>query len=687
MSQSSAGQCSYTYDPPGNVTPDESVDVHRPAHEQCPYAAVDSDAQRCLFHHGESDYPSDRFTEQFLQHLSDSESRPVFAGGHLPGLELQNQTVATATQDPIDLRGAVIDGDLDLTNTTVEVPLLLDGAAITGSLNAENAEFLAPVSLAGADVRGGMYAHGATIAGGLVGNDLNAGYLDARTLGVEGPVIFDQASFGSNLIIARATVDGDLSLEDAAFDWSFDGTAATIGGDFAATDATVDADCDVVAAHIDGDVEFRKVEVNGDTDWSHAEVGGDLRAPDCVFDGEAIFDDVAVGGEALVFDGTEFAATADFATMSLTDSRISFANVRFGDEVWFTHATIGEFASFDGATFEGMSHLRDAVFEDDLSLRNIRATGQFFLHGSTIEGDCDCTDAHVDHFQFSATVHGKSDFSHARFDEKAIFKSSTFGDRVWFDEGSFAGFVDFSDTRFTGKTTFDNTEFLVDPDFEDTRFAVDPDLSAADFSLADAIDFEDRRGQMILAHPDSLQHDGTTLPLDRVTGEVSIPANATHLVEDSLSNTRAVVHALSDFDQRSWYKLCDQSLRTARTAVAQLPNPDTTILVFGLRVNKNEQGAELIDDAIVAGVYCRTDDAIVFGHLDPTFLDVDYLLPIPAGDDAFESGAAVATPTELHKAAVRNEGFRAVMLGKEPTDGTPVHQMILPVLVGAIEIT
>lgn len=687
MSRSSPSQCTYTYDPPDTDTPDPRVDVDRPGHTQCPHDAVDADAQRCLFHHGRNEYPSDRFTDQFLHTLDDAEIAPVFAGGRLPGLELQDRTITTPSEAPLDLRGAVINGDLDLTDATIDVPLLLDGAAITGSLRADGAEFRAPITLAGADISGRVHAHDATVAGGLAANDMNAGYVDGRHLTVDGHLVFEQASFASNLLLAHATIEGDLVLDDAAFDWSLDSTASTVAGDVTATAVTVDADCDFVAARIGGGVALRKAEIDGDTDWSHASIGGDLRAPDCTFGGVASFDAVAVGGEALVFDGTTFGAKADFATMDLTNSRISFADARFEDEVWFTHATIGEVATFDGATFAGISHLRDAVFRDDLNLRNTRGTGQFFLHGSTIGGECDCTDAHFDHFQFSATVEGKTDFSGARFDEKAIFKSSTFGDRAWFDGASFAGFTDFADTRFTGKTTFENTEFLVDPTFEDTRFAVDPDLSAADFSVAQAIDFDDRRSRMILAHPESLQHEGETVPLDHVTGDLSIPPSVSHLVEDDLDDTQFVVDALSAFDRRSWYEFCHQSLRTARTAVAHLPDPDSAVLVFGLSIDEQAHGSELLAEAIVAGVYCRTGDDVVFGHLAPDLDDIEYLLPIPASDDAFESGAAVATPTELHEAALRNETFRAAMLGQQSTDGPPVNRLVLPVLVGAGKIS
>lgn len=687
MSRSPNPRCTYTYHPPDDVPQDDRVEIDRPSYARCPHNAIDSDDSRCLFHHGQQKYPSDRFTEQFLDALSDSNTPPSFAGGHLASLELQGETVTTPSGEPIDLRGATIDGDLDLTDATIEVPLLLDGAAITGSLHTGHADFQAPLTLVNADIRGRISWYEASVDGGISASNLNAGYVDARKLTVEGTLILDGASFTSSLRLARADIDGDMGLADTTLDWGFDGTAMTIGGDFVMTDSALGDDLDVVATRIDGDADLRKCEVGGDTDWSHSDVGGDFVAPDCTFEEEAIFDDVAVGGHMMVFDNTHFGAKADFGTLSLPDSHASFSDVKFDGEAWFTHATIGGRADFGGSTFHDMSHLRDATFEGDLVLRNVRTTDQFFLHGSTVLGDCDSTDAHFKHFQFSATVEGKSDFSRARFEEKALFRSSTFGDRVWFDHVSFAGHPDFYDARFTDKTTFVETEFLVNPTFEDTRFAIEPDLSEADFSLAEAIDFEDRREQMILAHPESLRYNGETLPLSKVAGDFSVPAKATHLVEDDPTKTKLVANALADFDGRSWHSTFEQSLRTARTAVAQLSDADDAVIVFGLSLKEyGKSDASLVKSARVAGVYCRSDGQVVFGHLDPTFFEVDYLVPVPASNDAFESGAAVATSGELHKAAVRNEMFRAALLGKQTDVETPVNQMVVPVLVGAVEI-
>lgn len=684
MPPSAPTQCTYSYAPPDSVPTDDRVNLSEPVYDGCPHEPIDPDGERCLFHAGKTEYPTERFTEQFQQILAEGTVHPTFAGGNLETLDLAGETITTASKEPLDLRGVIIDGDLKLTDAIVEIPLLLDGAAITGSVYAEDADFRAPISFAGADISGRMYCRGATVSGGLLGTDLNAGYIDARRLTVEGALVLDGASFASNLHLARASVTADVVLTGATFDWSLDATNLTVKGDFLADDVSIDADCECVAAEIDGAVELRKLTVGDETDWSHATVADGLTATDAEFGDAVNFEDVSVSGEAVSFDGARFPATTDFGMLTVPDGYVSFTEAAFEDEVWFTHAEIGGQADFGRASFTGMSHLRDATFEDNLRLRAVEATGQFFLHGSIIKGDCDCADASFEHFQFSATVQGKADFSDAEFIEKALFQSSTFGDRVWFDGASFAGHPDFSDTRFTGKTIFDGTEFLVDPTFENTRFAVDPDLTAANFPLAEDIDFSDRREQMILVHPDALHHEGATIPVDTVSGDLSVPAAAAHLVEDDLDMTRGIAKSLSEIDARDWHATVEDALRTARTAVARLPGTSEVILVFGLSVNTDQTpGAEWIESIMLAGAYCQNEAEIVFGHLDPSFYEADYLVPIPAADEAFESGATVATSSELHEAALRHEMFRAAMLGKQQDDTQPINNLLVPVLVGA----
>lgn len=684
MGNSSSATCAYEYEVLTTTEPDDRIDVTRPQIKPCPHDVSDPTDGRCLFHHGDGNFPSSRFTDEFRKILADERIPPNFFGGNLNGLQLDSELVTTPSGDPIDLRGVTIHGDLDLTDATVEVPLLLDEAAITGSVIADGAEFQAPVSLVGTDIQKRVYMHDTTVADGIVANDLNAGYVDGRDLTVTGPLILDRATFGANLKLARATVEGDLSLEHVQLDHSLDATGLSVAGNFVASEASIDSSMDQVAATIDGDVDVRKLHVGGETDWSHMTIGGDVTVTDCRFDSQADFEDITIGGEQASFDGTQFGGKADFTTLELPDGRVSFSDVTFDGEAWFVYARIGDEADFSGATFRDMAHLRDATFETDLILRNVSTTGQAFLHQSTIHGDCDCSDATFEHFQFSATVHGKTDFSRARFVEKALFMKSEFGDRVWFDEASFAGHPDFTDARFTGETTFDDTEFLVEPTFEGTRFAVDPNLDTATYPTDASVDLTERRKSMILAHPETLQYEGEQLPAAALTGDFVVPAGVSHLVEDDLTQTKIVTTALTELDSSEWHSLFEESLRTARTAVGQLPENGESVLVFSLQVNPDaELGGAFFESATIAGVYTRDSSGVTFGHLNLELSDADYLIPIPADDEAFEAGASVATRSELQKAMIRNQLFRAAVLGKRDDDESSINSGVVPVLVAA----
>jgi hypothetical protein len=662
---------------------DDDIEISRPSRTQCPHEPVDADSQRCLFHSGTTKYPPDKFTDQFLTALDNEAIPPTFAGSRLNGLDLRGQTVTTASGRPIDLRGTVIDGDLDVTNATVEVPLILDQAAITGNFYADEATFNAPISLVDADIRGRVHWHDATVTGGVAAPSLDGGYVDAREITVDGPLLLNEARFASNVLLARATIAESVALGGAEFDYSLDATLLTVRGDFRLSEGSISADCDLIGADVAGDAEFRGLSVTGELDCSHATIDGNLVAAGSSFEGVAIFDDVTVRGAAVQVDDVQFQAKADFATMTAAVAEFSATNTTFAGEVWFTHAQIAGDAEFTGAVFDGMSHLRDATWKGDLSLSGIESTGQFFLHGSTIAGTLDCTDATFEHFQFSATINQAADFSQVEFVEKAIFRSSTFGDRTWFDNALFSGHPDFTDTRFTGKTTFDGTEFLVDPTFEDTRFAITPDLNAAEFPI-DATAIAERREQMILVHPESLSHTGATLPDNVLAGDVSIPAETAPLLESDPETTQRIATALAAYDQRSWHDLCEDAIRTARTAVVEVAgDDDNTVLVFGLQLNNEAAAADTFIEAVsTTAVYCHTDSEIQFGHLDTTGVTADYLITTPAGDDAFESGAAVATTSELQVAAVRNEKFRAALLSKQAA-APPIEQHILPVLAGA----
>lgn len=677
--------CTYEYESaPAAIAPDESVEIPRPDPHGCPHTVADTENNRCLFHHFDPDYPVDQITEQFLTALADETRSPTFTGSQLSGLQLAGETLTTPDRDPIDLRGATIDGDLDLTNATIEVPLLLDDAAIRGSFIATDATFTAPVSLVNADIGSRMFLQGTSIVGGFVANGLDAGLIDARSWTVEGPTILRAATFASNVTLAQSTFDGSLSLRDTSFNYSIDATGATVNGPLVLAGLDVTEDMDLIASRIAGEVTGNAMRVGGDVDWRHGHIDGSLNVAQSEFEAEAMFEALSVNGASAEFSAVHFGGETSFSMSRFEATETDFSEALFDGAVWFPYATFDGDVTFEGATFNGVAHLRDATFERDLSLATVKATRQTYLHGSTIHGDFTAADATFNHVQFSATVHGDATFERARFDEQGIFSRSQFSGSATFDHASFAGGPNFDDTRFTGPTSFEETEFLVEPSFEGTRFAIDPDLGAARYPTPASRDLDDLRKSMILARPETLQNTGLTVTIPAPDEDVIIPAKTSHLIEDDTDRTKLITQALTSLDQREWYQLFNDGLRTARTAVAQLDDGGETVLVFGVRVDPDvDDMSSLIQHASIVGVYTQRDATATFGHLTPDLSGLDYLIPVPTADSAFEAGASVAVLQELMVAMIRQQSYRTAILQKRGDNTPNVNTALLPVLVAA----
>jgi uncharacterized protein YjbI with pentapeptide repeats len=686
MALAEENQCTYEYEHLTDVDPSPLVDIIRPVAARCPHAVANVNRTKCLFHFIDDTYPVSDATEAFLGALNDKTRSPTFTGAYVPGLALTDEVLSVSMQHPLDLRGAIIDGDLDLTGATINIPILLDGATVRGDILAKDATFEAPVSLAGTVVSGGIYLQAASIDGGVVANELDARYLDWRGITIDGPLVFDSSIFTSSLKLARGEVSGTVSFIEATVDWHIDATGLSVGGDILAGRLTVDGDLDFVGTHIDGKLDIRKSTVGGEAAWDHASIGGNVHVNECSVGGDAGFDDMQVHGGACTLDNAEFTGKADFASLAVSNGQFSATNAVFRDEVWFTHAVIEESADLSGAVFEGQTHLRDAEFRGDLYLNRAKGSGQTWMAGSTIHGAFECTAAQFGYFQFSATVHGNADFEQTNFTDKAVFTATTCHGRVWFDEALFAGVPDFSKARFTGHTSFDGTVFLVEPTFDEARFAADPDFKTAEFPTDLTVDPADRerQWQLVLVHPDSLINDGLEVPLKALSGDFSIPASVHHLIEDKIDRTKAVNLALSDMTQDRWSDLVDRSLRTARTAVTRLENTKSITLVFGVEINaQGELGVNFLQHVTIVGAYEQRPGSVTFGHLDPALKSNDYLIPVPADDAAFDSGAAVATRAELQQAMLRHERLRLAQLGKPKSQEPRIHKAVVPVLVAA----
>lgn len=686
MTSTSQAKCAYRYEPLRAPTSDDRLDIERPPLSSCPHPVAEHDEQRCLFHHHDSDYPKDQFSDQVRSVLADPDLPPRFAGGQMSSLTFANETVTTANGEPIDLRGATIDGDLDLTDATIEIPILLDDATVKGSIIADGARFRAPISMARVMIGRNLEFYGASVDGGLIANDIKVGYVDCRSLVVDGPVVFDGAEFTANVMFAQSAVDGLFSFVDTVFESAFDATALDVCGSLSLDEATVKRDLDLVSSSVSGSLEASKLHVKGETDVRHARIEGSISASESHFEAAADFKGLACRGESLDFAETHFEALVDFSSLASLTTETSFTGASFEGDVWFTHGRIDGDADLSQATFHDTLHLRDATVSDSLSLAEATSTDQAFLHGSTIKGDFAAPDANFTHFQFSADVRGDANFLRTRFDELAVFAKSGFKGHARFDEASFAGHPDFSDTRFAGTASFDRTEFLVEPTFDGTRFAESPDFETAIYPPSSDRDLDDRRRNMILARPETLRHTGARITADKLGDDLIIPAKTSHLIEDDLDVTKLVTAAFQAFEESDWRRLLREPIQTARTAVAQLSDDDA-LLVFGFSLNQEADTLRsVLGSGSIVAVYSRDSRGIELGHLDPDLSDVDYLVPVPAADEAFESGASVATLAELATAIHRHQRFRTILLGRQDDEQPHVHEWLVPVLVAAAEL-
>lgn len=664
--------CSYQYRSLSDTKPHDIGSIPTAAPDACPHPVAHEDDGRCLFHTAEREYPSDEIADAFLEGVSTTERPANFAGGTIGDLDLSHRTLETPDGSPIDLRGATIDGTLDLTEATVTVPLLLDNAAITGALEATDAHFAEPVVLAGASIGRRTRIHDAQFDGGIVANGLDAGFVDARGLSIDGPAIFDDASFNANTRFARSTINGQLSFTNADWRLLADFASVTVSGHVSFDAVDIGGEFRLDSASIEGGLSLADASVDAEARFCHTSINEALNAADATFAGRTDFEGVRYTGSEAVFDGAVFDGYTSFS-LAAFHAPLSLADTTFREELWFTHGTFDGSVTFSQAQFEDFMHLRQATFGSDLVLERAKCRSQTFLHGSTIDGDVNAADAAFDHFQFSATVTGDADFRSAQFDARGIFARSEFGGLARFDEASFAGGPDFTDCRFLGEATFVDTEFLVEPTFDGTQFALEPDLEAATYPRATSRDLSESRKNLVVARPEELLNNGLTIPLDSVTDQIIVPAAAAELVGCDADRAKAVATALEEIEQSDWYALVDRSVELARTAVSELSqeSDSRTGLVFGFELDPDaDDPASILSAATLVAVYQPDENAdeIAFSHLDPTIETVDHLVAVPASDDAFESGVAVGTHNEFRTAMIRRQALQLALLQRGASD-------------------
>lgn len=684
-------QCSYEYEHLTETEPDDLVTLSRPANTvQCPHKVPNTDIEACLFHGVDEEYPREKATESFLTALEEGPPQNCFAGAYLPGLDLAGKTITTQDERPIDLRGAIIDGVIDLTDARITVPLILDGASIKRKIKAEDAVFEGAVSLVNSALGKGLHWKGATIEDGIVANSIEAQYVDWRDVTVEGPVTFRDGSFASSLKFSRGEIDGPLVLSGASFDWHIDATMLSVAGSIDASTMDVDGNVDFVGVSTDGSFTIEQARIGGKLECDHTLIGETMQASELTVGESALFEDIRVQAGSVVFDGGNISGKADFGSMEITDGGFSAEGAVFDDELWFTHAEIAHDVEFSNVTLNGPGHLRDALFKGDLLYRNVDDTETTtWMAGSTIEGSLDCTNTAFESFQFTATVEGDADFTGTKYNSRAIFSSSTFKGNVRFDDALFTGTPDFSKSQFTGQVSFTESEFMVEPTFKEARFTSDPALEDAEFltDISASVQERYRQWQLVFVHPESLENTNLTIDDTAVEPDFSVPVPLTHLAKEIPRKTKTFIDALSKIESQDWHHVIGDALQIARTGATHLDNQTSGWLVFGFEFgNAEEEPSEFLQTAQVVGVYERDDEGFQFTHFAQTLADLDYLVPVPTIDENFEAGPDVATSSELRKAMIRHERFRfrEYLEDNPPKENSfSVPRSLVPVFLGA----
>ena len=688
MTTDNTSTCSYQFESLSRTTPSTLVDVPQDSPNECPHTVTEEDDSRCLFHANQHEYPPRVLADEFMSRVRSSTKASNFAGSSFAKLDLSGEILETPDGEPIDLRGAIIDGTIDLSSAEVRVPLLLGSATIVGSLEADNAHFFAPVDLSGANIRSGIHLHDATFEAGVAANDIQARAADARAVTIRGPAVFDNAEFSANVRFGRSQFENRLSFKNAHLGRLLNFTAAEVQGTASFSSTSVKGETRFTATSFDQRCSFTGCELDDKVDFSHSIIRGDFCLDKCNCAGEVLFEDFRCQGTHTSFDNATFQSKVEMNYADFSTEIVSIVDAAFESSVWFVCATFGESVDLSNTRFEDSAHLREAEFGGDLIISECDFNGQSFIFGSTIGGNCNAANASFIHFQFGATVAEDIDFSGCRFDESAYFSKSEVGGNAVFDNASFAGNPDFSESSFKRETSFENTEFLVDPTFEGTRFANEPNFEAASYPDPSRRNLSDRRRRnLVVARPEKLQNSGLTISTEALAGNIDLPLHSKSVVKPDKELTRAVEQAMKDVEQSTLYSLFKDSIVLARTAVAELENESEGTLVFGISINHKGSDAEsFLEEAKLIGAYelKKDESELCFGHLNSDIGSVDLLVCIEADDDAFESGSAVGSSSEFRSAITRQQMIQSRLM--HLFGHTAANKKCFPALVAAAHV-
>lgn len=296
----------------------------------------------------------------------------------------QEPYVSASPRSSINIFGAVIVGEIDLSETRVVGSVYLIRSMIHGGMNLRNSVIRGDVHLTGSDfAQSDLNAAGINVTGDLKLNYVSAKNIDfygakvgrdfgASFANVEKRFSVESMKIGGRMFMVNSTL-GDVVLRNTKVGADFSASETKFLKSFAADDLTTGGDVFLRRIVVAQDMGLRGMVVAGDFDLDGAQISGNLQA-----DGSSIHGNLFLRGNAKV------------GTIELRDARIAKTlDARTAVISGWLRASRLEVNEIflDSAHVHSGVELVNAKIQGDLSAVGVTISGPFAADSITVGSD------------------------------------------------------------------------------------------------------------------------------------------------------------------------------------------------------------------------------------------------------------------------------------------------------------
>jgi cytoskeletal protein CcmA (bactofilin family) len=269
----------------------------------------------------------------------------------------------------VRLRGAWINGTINLEDTEVTPEVWIDASRIEGRLILDDSHWKRLLSL-----------EGSTIAGEFSGE---------RMVSESSILVRGNAAIEGNVNLRGAKIAGDLKMDTSSFRKAVNADSMSVAGNlFMRGRATFGGDVILRGAKVDANLDMDSSTFTRTVDADRLNVAGSLFMRDhATFAGDVILRGATVGFN-LDMDSSSFRKAVNANSMSVKRSLFMRDHATFGGEVSLIGAKIGSNLEMDTSSFAGAIRAAPVNVEGNLLMRN-GATfgGEVTLIGAKIGGN------------------------------------------------------------------------------------------------------------------------------------------------------------------------------------------------------------------------------------------------------------------------------------------------------------